>query len=99
MAHRVTQNWLVGLTRYPAIVQRFPFLNTLAHKYRVTDASCTSCGQKAVVKQFGNNINEAAKILATIPATEINEFKRMTKVDQLQISYMDTRGVAQTVTR
>jgi len=96
---RVTQNWLVGLTRYPDIVQRFPFLRTLANRYRVQTQDCTSCGQKAQVRQFTDQVNEASKILATIPETEIEEFKRMVNVEKLHITYVDIRGQIQTIVR
>ena len=99
MAHRLTQNWLVGLTRHPALVQRFPFLKTLAHNYRVKPESCSACGQKAVMRAFTDQVNETAKILATIPETEIAEFKLMAKVDELLITYVDLRGSTQTITR
>ena len=95
---RLTGNFLVGLTRHPEITQRFPFLQTLAHKYRVSvDRDCTTCGQKRLRKQFTNDINEAAKILATLPVEEITILKSMAKVDKLTISYLGTRGETVTV--
>ena len=51
------------------------------------------------MRVFGNQVNDVAKILATIPETEIAEFKRMTKVDRLSITYMDTRGTSSTIVR
>ena len=102
MHHRVSQNWLVGLTRHPTLLQRFPFLQALAHRYRVSVGSndCNGpCGQKASMKQFTNQVNEVAKILATIPEDDIDEFKEMVKITSLQVSYVDTRGQTQTVIR
>ena len=92
MAFRATSNWLVGLTGQPAILQRFPFMRTLANKYRVTSGNCSGCGQNASVKQFTNQVNEVLKILATIPESEVQEFKRLAGADSLQIAYSDTRG-------
>ena len=95
---RLTGNFLVGLTRHPEITQRFPFLQTLAHKYRVNvEQDCSTCGQKRSRGQFTSNINEAAKILATLPESEVAVFKQMAKIsDKITVSYMDPRG--QTIT-
>jgi len=99
MALRVTSNWLVGLTRHPALVQRFPFMRTLANKYRVTSEGCSGCGQNASIKQFTNQANEVLKILATIPESEVQEFKRLAGAESLQIAYSDTRGRTINITR
>ena len=99
VSHRATQNWLVGLTRYMEIMERFPFLRVLSNRYTINTADCTNCGQKAQIKQFTNQVNDVLKILATIPESEITEFKKMVKVDRLHITYSDTRGQVQTAIR
>ena len=98
---RVTQNWLVGLTRQPAVVQRFPFLKSLANNWQLysNPAECSACGQKSKQREFSNQVNEIAKILATIPEDEIQEFKRMVKSDSLIINYIDIRGNRQQTIR
>ena len=99
MACRVSASWLLEVAKSPAIKQRFPFLNTLAHKYKLTDRRCGNCGSQLPSRQSTNQANEAAKILATMPESEVQVFKQMASVDRLSISYMDTRGVSQTVER
>ena len=77
---RLTANYLVGLTRYPEVVARFPFLRGLAANWRVQPEKCLGCGQGRSTQNFSNNINEIAKIFATITETDFNEFKRLARV-------------------
>jgi len=99
MAHKVSANWLLGLTRLPEIVDRFPFLLSLKRAWQTDTANCSSCGAKATRYEFGNQANEVIKILASIPETEVNEFKRLTQTNQLILSYKDIRGTNQQIVR
>jgi len=97
---RLTSNWLVGLTRYPEVVARFPFLRGLSASWRVQPEKCAGCGQGAATQNFSNNINEIAKILATIPESDFDEFKRLSNTtEKITIQYMGVRGNKITVTR
>jgi len=97
---RVTGNWLVGMTRYASIVERFPFMKTLAYTYRASfGKSCTGCGSKADGRAFTTQVNEVLKILSSIPEEEINVFKEMTKQEKLKISFVNVRGQMETVER
>jgi hypothetical protein len=97
---KVTQNYLVGLTKYPEILREFPWMQTLANKYRVSGGKgCGGCGQQKTMKAVTDQVNDVCKILGTIPETEVQRFKALVKQDQLIINYFDTRGVRTTVTR
>jgi len=98
MGLRVTSTWLMGLTRHPALMQRFPFLLSLKNNWQV-QSNCGGCGHKQIRREISNQANEAAKILATIPESEIQEFKRMVNTDSLTIAYMDIGGRKQQTIR
>jgi len=99
VAQRVTANWLLGISRYPALLQRFPFMQALANGYRVVGSNCGGCGGKGATRQFTTNINDTLRILATIPESEIQEFKRLSRTDSLHIVYSDIRGNKQSIVR
>jgi hypothetical protein len=97
---RVTGNWLVGMTRYASIVERFPFMKTLAYTYRASfGKSCTSCGSKADNRVFTNETNNVIKILASIPIEDFEIFLDMVKQEELRLTFVNTRGQMETVTR
>lgn len=100
MAHRVTTNWLVGLTKYSEVVNAFPWMKTLANKYKVSfGKGCGSCGQKKTQRVVTDQINDCMRILATIPEADVAKFKQVVKQDSLLITYKDLKGNKVTVTR
>jgi len=97
---RVTSNWLIGLTRYQEVINAFPWMNTLANKYRVnTGKGCGGCGQQKVIRAVTDHVNDTMRILATIPEEDVARFKALTKQESLTITYFDTRGTQMVVTR
>jgi len=76
---RVTSNWLIGLTRYQEVINAFPWMNTLANKYRVnTGKGCGGCGQQKVIRAVTDHVNDTMRILATIPEEDVARFKALT---------------------
>ncbi len=73
---RATRNWIVGLTRQAALVERFSFLKILSFRNHLPEESCTGCAAESAERQFVDKANEVLKVIAALPQTELDAFKK-----------------------
>jgi hypothetical protein len=95
----ITDNYLIGLTRHSAIINRFPFIRQLSIKTPIRQASgCNSCGARSINRNTVSMTSEVKRILATMTESEVEAFKKLTRINKFTVIYND-RGKQLTVTR
>jgi hypothetical protein len=95
----ITDNFLVGLTKRPDVLLRFPFLKQLSIKTSMQAIrGCGSCNAKSVNRKTITMVSEVKRILATMQESEVKVFKEMLNIPSYRVKY-EHRNQQTTITR